>query len=198
MIQKWLVNPSTCRKTSRLISPSEYSFPDFFYFPVHVALYSYLWRCCCFQCYSIHVGFNSDGRHLCDFQDLFLMEQHMSQVESPIHDPSGFYLSPLLPCNAKRHCSYSWKRNITCCLWKIHDISNTQPAFVETNSYWGSFSQVQSIFILWLSKHLLQVTGWLGELLQIVVSHSPCDDTSYIKYSAWQYQEFEEKCRCRV
>lgn len=51
--------------------------------------------------------------------------------------------------------------------------SSTQSAFAETYSYWGRFSQVQSIFILWLSKRLLQVTGWLGELLQ-VGSHLPC------------------------
>lgn len=43
-------------------------------------------------------------------------------------------------------------------LWKIYGISNTWPAFIDTDSYWGSFSQVQSIFILCLSKHLLQVT----------------------------------------
>lgn len=118
--------------------------------------------------------FNSDGRQLCDSQDLFLMEQHMSQVESPIHDPSGVYLSPLLRCKAQRCWFYSWKMNIICYLWKIYDISNTQSAFVETNSYWGRFSQVQSLFIPWLSKHLLQVKGWLGELLQIFGSFSPC------------------------
>lgn len=66
-----------------------------------------------------------------------------------------------------------WKMNIVFSLWKIYEISNIWASFIETNSYWGSYSQDQSILIFWLSKHLLQIASWLGEHQQIAVSHSP-------------------------
>lgn len=94
-------------------------------------------------------------------------------MESPRHDPSGVYLSPVLTVQ----CS----ETLNLWLKKEHYLPSAEniwhfkhlTSFFETDSYWGSFSRVQPIFILWLSKHLLQVTGWLGELQQIAESHSP-------------------------
>lgn len=110
---------------------------------------------------------------LCNFLDLFLFKQHVSHIKWKVLDAIPQELISVLSYHAKlRHWFCSLKRDIICPLWKMYDISNTWPTFIETNSYWRSFSQVQSIFILWLRKLLLPVTGWLEELQQIASFHS--------------------------
>lgn len=143
--------------------------------------------------------FNSENRLLGNFSRSILDETAYESCKWKVLDviPQEF-ISILFYYAKLRHWFYSWKRNIICPLWKKHDISNTRPAFIETNLYWGSFSKVQSIFILCLSKQLLQVTGWLGELQQIAGSHSPTLYLGYIKRHIFSEPRFEENPRCHI